>query len=234
MLDNPEYPDCSLQIKFVYPVKYADNAVLEVVSKQFVTSFFGDIFENFPPKEAAEEYAKLYLEDYKSLEPDFQKEMENQHSPIASLFSYFEISSNEITYNSNDLLCYSTFMESYTGGAHGAHSTMNYVINLKDGNVITEEDIFVDDFQDQLAQILVDRITEQNDVKNPKELESVGFFSIDEIYPNGNFQIDDEGITYFFNEFEIATYVVGLTTVKIPYSHIKHLLRKDSPIANLI
>lgn len=234
ILDNAEYPACNLQVKFIFPVKYADKEVLAAVSKQFVSSFFGDIFENYAPKEAVDEYAKLYVEDYKSLEPDYKKELDANDGPIASLFSYEETSSNEITYNKHDILCYSTFVESYTGGAHGSGSTMNYVINLKDGKVLTEEDIFIPDFQDELAQMLVDRIAEQNDVKNPKELESVGFFSIDEIFPNGNFQIDDEGITYYFNEYEIAAYVVGLTTVKLPYKQIKHLLRKDSPIAKLI
>lgn len=235
LLDNPEYPNCDLQINFMYPVKCENKTVLADVQKQFVSSFFGDIYEELSPKEAIDKYVNLYLEDYKSLETYFKEELTGESDmPIASLFSHYENSSNEITYNKNNILCYSVSVESYTGGAHGAHSTMNYALDLTTGTVITEEDIFIKDFQDALAQILVDKITEQNEITNPKELETIGYFSVDEIFPNGNFSLNDKSITYYFNEYEIAAYVVGLITVEIPYGEIKHLLKKESPIANLI
>ena len=81
---------------------------------------------------------------------------------------------------------------------------------------------------------MVDQIAKQNNVANNKELENIGFFSIDEIFPNGNFMVDETGITYSFNEYEIAAYVVGATHVQLPYKEIRHLLRDDSPISSLI
>ena len=45
--------------------------------------------------------------------------------------------------------------------------------------------------------------------------------------------MDEIGITYTFNEYEIATYIVGVTSVRIPYEKIRHLLRKESPIAHI-
>lgn len=235
MMEKPGNPKCNLQLNFTYPVKLANEEVLNTIQKQFISSYMGDMYEELSPEEAVQEYTNIYLEDYKSLEKDFKEETERSHSEhVASWFSYFEISSNKIQYNMNNLLCYSVHFESYTGGAHGIHSRMNYVLNLKTGDVVTEEDIFVEDFQDTIAQLLVDKIAEQNEVENAKELESIGFFSIDEIFPNGNFLVDEEGITYYFNEYEIAAYVVGITHVKLPYGEIKHLLRKDSPIAKLI
>ena len=46
--------------------------------------------------------------------------------------------------------------------------------------------------------------------------------------------MDEEGITYSFNEYEIAAYVVGVTNVRLPYQDIRHLLKDESPIAHLI
>ena len=108
------------------------------------------------------------------------------------------------------------------------------MIDLNAAKPLTEEDLFVDGFAEPMAQILVDQIAKQNDVTDPKELENLGFFSIDEIFPNGNFLVDDKGITYSFNEYEIAAYAVGLTQVTLPYAEIRHLLRDDSPIAAFI
>ena len=54
----------------------------------------------------------------------------------------------------------------------------------------------MDNYQDNLARILVDQIAKQNNVSDAKELENIGFFSVDEIFPNGNFLVDETGITY--------------------------------------
>ena len=138
-----------------------------------------------------------------------------------------------VKFGQNDILSYTVSFENYTGGAHGSHAYNNHVINLKTGNAITEEDIFIENFQDSLAQILIDHIAKQNKVENPKDLENIGFFSVEEIFPNGNFLVDGDGITYTFNEYEIAAYVVRETNVFLPYAEIQYLLKKDSPIYQL-
>lgn len=234
LLDNPENPNCNLQINFTFPAKYENKEILKKIQQQFINSYLGESYETLSPEEAVVRYTEDYLSNYKGLTDEFKAEMAKaDESPVGAWFSYYEMSSNDIAYNKNDMLSYTVNFENYTGGAHGAHSFTNHVINLKTGDVIKEEDIFIENFQDDLAQILVDRIAKQNNIDNPKELESVGFFSIEEIFPNGNFLVDDYGITYTFNEYEIAAYVVGATNVHLPYEEIQYLLKKESPIAHL-
>lgn len=234
LLENPENPNCNLQINFIYPAKYDNKDILKKIQQQFVYSYFGDGYENLSPEEATAKYTEDYLNNYKDLEDEYKAEVAKaDETPVGAWFSYFEMSSNDIAYNKNDILSYTVNFENYTGGAHGAHSFTNHVIDMKTGNLIKEDDIFIEGFQEDLAQILIDRIAKQNTVENPKELENIGFFSIDEIFPNGNFLIDDNGITYTFNEYEIAAYVVGATNVHLPYEEIQYLLKKESPIAHL-
>ncbi|GKG71279.1 DUF3298/DUF4163 domain-containing protein [Parabacteroides sp. AM58-2XD] len=234
LLENPENPNCNLQINFIYPAKYDNKDILKKIQQQFVYSYFGDGYENLSPEEATAKYTEDYLNNYKDLEDEYKAEVAKaDETPVGAWFSYFEMSSNDIAYNKNDILSYTINFENYTGGAHGAHSFTNHVIDMKTGNPIKEDDIFIEGFQEDLAQILIDRIAKQNTVENPKELENIGFFSIDEIFPNGNFLIDDNGITYTFNEYEIAAYVVGATNVHLPYEEIQYLLKKESPIAHL-
>lgn len=234
LLDNPENPNCNLQLNFIYPTKYDNKDILKKIQKQFVLSYYGDNYESLSPEEATAKYTEDYLNSYKELTSEFEVEVtKSDDSPVGAWFSYYEMSSNDIAYNKNDILSYTVNFDNYTGGAHGAHSFTNHVIDMKTGDLITEEDIFIDGYQEDLAQILVDRIAKQNSVENPKELENIGFFSIDEIFPNGNFLIDDYGITYTFNEYEIAAYVVGASNVHLPYVEIQYLLKRDSPIAHL-
>lgn len=234
LLDNPDNPNCNLQLSFTYPAKFSDKEILKKVQNDFVLSYFGENYENLPPEEAVAKYTEDYLNNYKELEADFKAELEKKDDlPVGAWFSYFEMSSDEIVYNQNDILSYTVSFENYTGGAHGSHAYNNHVINLKTGNAITEEDIFIENFQDSLAQRLIDHIAKQNKVENPKDLENIGFFSVEEIFPNGNFLVDGDGITYTFNEYEIAAYVVRETNVFLPYAEIQYLLKKDSPIYQL-
>lgn len=234
LLENPENPNCNLQINFIFPAQYDNKDILQKVQKQFVSSYFGDSYETLSPEEATAKYTEDYLNSYKELTDEYKAELAKaDDTPVGAWFSYYEMSSDDIAYNKNDIISYTVNFENYTGGAHGAHSFMNHVINLKTGNPIAEEDIFIDGYQEDLAQILIDRIAKQNSLDDVKELENIGFFSIDEIFPNGNFLIDDNGITYTYNEYEIAAYVVGATNVHLPYEEIQHLLKKESPIAHL-
>lgn len=234
LLENPENPNCNLQINFTFPAQYDNKDILKKVQKQFVSSYFGDSYETLSPEEATAKYTEDYLNSYKDLTDEYKAELAKaDDTPVGAWFSYYEMSSDDIAYNQNDIISYTVNFENYTGGAHGAHSFTNHVINLKTGNPIAEEDIFIDGYQEDLAQILIDRIAKQNSLDDVKELENIGFFSIDEIFPNGNFLIDDNGITYTYNEYEIAAYVVGATNVHLPYEEIQHLLKKESPIAHL-
>lgn len=234
LLDKPENPNCNLQLHFVYPVKVHDKEMLAKIQQQFVLAYFGENYGDMLPEAAATKYTEDYLKAYKELEDDFKAEVaKSDETPVGAWFSYYEMSSDDIAFNKSDILSYTVNFENYTGGAHGAHSFTNHVLNLKTGLPIKEADIFIENYQDDLAQILIDRITKQNNVENAKDLENIGFFSVDEIFPNANFLIDDNGITYTYNEYEIAAYVVGATNVHLPFEEIQHLLRKDSPISHL-
>lgn len=234
LLENADNPNCDLQLTFTYPAKYADKDILDKIQKLFIFSYFGETYDLYSPQEAVNKYAESYLQMYKELEEDYKQDIKNADTiPVDAWYSYYESSSNEITFNSDHIISYIVSFDNYTGGAHESHSVTNHVIDLTKGEFITEADIFVDGFETHLAQLLVNAIAEQHNLEDPKELENKGYFSIDEIYPNGNFLIDERGITYSFNEYEIAAYVIGITNVHFPFEKIQHLLRQESAVSVL-
>ena len=235
LLNNLDNPNCNLEIKFTYPSQWSDEKLLPELQKQFVLSYFGENYEGYTPEEAAHHYVEDYIAAYKELESDFKEDLSKaDERPVGAWYAYYEMSENSIDFDQQGILSYTVSFENYTGGAHGAHAYNHHVIDLQTAKPLTEADIFVEDYEEKLAQILVDQIAKQNNVANNKELENIGFFSIDEIFPNGNFMVDQTGITYSFNEYEIAAYVVGVTHVQLPYKEIRHLLRDDSPLSSLI
>jgi hypothetical protein len=232
--DNPDYPNCDLQINFTYPSKAGSQQELETLQYLFVDAYFGEGYGGMTPADAVNGYTEDYIEAYKELEGDFEQDLEHSgDAPMASWYAYYEMSDNEVTYNSNGLICFVVNFENYTGGAHGAHSYINRVIHINRGYFLYESYIFVEGFKNQLAQLLVDKIAANNKLSDPKELENIGFFSVEEIYPNGNFLVSESGITYTFNEYEIAAYVVGAIQVELTYKELQSILLKDSPISLL-
>jgi hypothetical protein len=47
---------------------------------------------------------------------------------------------------------------------------------------------------------------------------------------NDNFYISEKGIGFFYNEYDIAPYVMGPTEVLVPYEAIKPYIRPDGPL----
>jgi len=236
LLEDRENPNCSLQINFTFPTSIGgDKELTKKIQGLFITNYFGENYSHLLPEQAVELYIENYLSSYKELEEDFKAEIaRDRNMPMESWFSYSEISTNEINYNKNGLLCYTVSFDGYTGGAHGAHSHMLYTIDIRSGEEITEEEIFVNNYQERLANVLVNKIAKKYDLDNVKELENIGFFNIEEIYPNDNFIVDDSGITYMFNEYEIAAYVVSNIEVYIPFSEIEYLIKRDGAIAHIV
>lgn len=234
-IDNVETnPGCSLQIKFTYPAAFENREILEKLQQQFIESFFGDTGQTLVPAEAAARYVEDYINEFKEEEREYQEEIEEYdiHSD-ETWFTYEMSRSNEIIYNQDNLLSYAIHVSFYTGGAHGAHSIENHVLDIKTGQDIAENEIFADIYNGELSRILVDEIVRMNGVKDARELETIGFFDVNEIAPNGNFYIDGTGITYTFNEYEIAAYAVGAVSVQLPYDKIRPLLRREGPLAKI-
>ena len=233
LLRDSTNPFCSLESAFIFPAEYKDPEILNKLNTHFINSFFGEDILSATPKEAMEKYIYKYISDYKELESDFITEanITGERPSQESWFAYYEMSTNEILYNKCNLISYTVSIEFYTGGAHGGHGYNNHVLHLLTGEELDESDIFIDNYHNDLAQIIVAVIASDNNVTETDELESKGFFNVKEIYPNENFFVDENGITFTFNEYEIAAYFVGRTDVFLPYEKIRHLIREDSPIA---
>lgn len=235
LLGDTTNPFCSLTSVFIFPSDYKDKDILSKLTEHFINSFFSEDSASITPREAMDKYIQKYMADYKELENDFitETKVTGEKPSQESWFAYYEMSSNEIFYNKCNLISYAVSIEYYTGGAHGGHGYNNHVLDIRNGKKLKEEDIFADNYQDDLAQIIIDAIASDKNVTVPEELEDMGYFNIKEIYPNNNFYVDGDGITYTFNAFEIAAYFVGKTDVFLSYDKIRHLIPEDSPIAPL-
>ncbi|MDR0737588.1 MAG: DUF3298 and DUF4163 domain-containing protein [Prevotellaceae bacterium] len=233
LLNNPDNPKYELKLSFSYPAACKDEKLLGKIQGLFLSSFFDETYTNYVPEEAVTRYVEDRLRDYKTLEDEFKKE-KNRRSSSLVRFLRHEMITNKVVFDKEGLISFTVYTETYTGGAHPNHTLINRVIDVQNGAFLTEAELFVEDFKDEMAQILIKKITAQKELNDPKQLEEIGFFDIGKIAPNSNFLIDDDGITYSFNEYEIAAYSAGAVSVHIAYDEIEDLLHKGNPIRHVV
>jgi hypothetical protein len=220
---------CHLSITFIYPDFYKDADILNKLQSAFTERMFSMKYAGLSPAQAIDSFKAQYIKDFqceKFSDEDYNLEDE-------SGFQYYLDLKNTITYNRNNLVSFLVENEIFEGGAHGAHSVFGYVIDLNTGEYITEDAFAGTDYKKNLSEVIIKKIAEANKVSDPKQLEDKGYNNIGDIVPNGNFTIDEKGITYYFNEYEIAAYFIGITKVFIPYEELKIFITDDNPIASL-
>ncbi len=114
---------------------------------------------------------------------------------------YNYVSSTTVTWNLAGIFGTCTHAYGYSGGAHGWYSTGYNNFDVQTGRQITLDDIFLAGYAKPLQQIVDSTLRNDN--------EYGGCFWGEAIPLNNNFKLTNEGITFFYNTYEIAPYVCG-------------------------
>lgn len=112
------------------------------------------------------------------------------------------------------LLCYVISRSSYLGGAHGMYGTECHVYSLADGYEVELADLFDEEQLRRLDALIREDLCRQYNADNERELEEKGFFP-EYIRATENFLVTAEGITFFYNPYEIGCYALGAVEVSV-------------------
>jgi len=225
-------PSCNLKLTFVYPSAAGDKNILDSLQHFFVSSYFDETYAGLKPQEAVRSYENNYVENYKEDYRIFSMNEGDYNNEVYS--SYYEIDNNEIKFNKGGILSYQITQINYKGGASSYDFLRNYSLDVKTVKLISEDDIFKEGYEKALGKVLRDNLIKVKKVKDLIDLENLGYFGLDEMIPNGNFLIDNKGITYTFNKGEYSNYKTEAINLFIPYDEISPLIKEGSPVARFL
>lgn len=226
---------CYLKINYLYPVKYANTDILAKIQKDLNIAFLeGDNYAQLSQADAINKYIADYIENYKKEIELRQTRWEESEDDVEYSFSYSKILSNRVLFDKDALLVYQIKAIDYKSNTDTLTSYRNIVIDLKTGNQLTESDIFIPDYKKALNTIIINEIVSQNNALKPDDLFELGYWGIEDLASNNNFYIDNNGLTYIFNQGEYTARRLGDIRVFLPYKKIAHLLKSDSPISVLL
>ncbi len=229
----------SLKVEFhiEIPVSFTNEIILDSVRKTIITYLFRENYVSYSNDSLVESFSNDLARDYRL-----------SNAPMINLLdsgSFYSFNNEHILsgfslLSDKNIYVYGIERYVFMGGAHGLE-TRNFInFDLKTGKVINENDLFVNNYKNELAELIKRRIIEESketkETKNSEpilSLEDTDFWT-DSIKPNSNFYITDEGINYVFNPYEIAPYYLGQTEVTIPFKRLTNLLKPNSPIAYLV
>lgn len=188
-----------------------------------------------PPKEAVDQYAGKYISDYRNdLEPMYKKDEQEKEdeSSMEAWYSYYKYIKSQVQLYTKHLLVYRYRYEEFTGGAHGIYMTTFLNMDLRTLSPIRLDDLFVSDYEGALTDLLWNQLMADNKVTTRQELEDLGYATTGNLEPTENFYLSPEGITFYYNVYDIAPYVMGPVQITLPYEMVQHLLSDDSMVLN--
>jgi len=222
-------PSCHVKVRYLYPIKYQDSTLLDAFRQASNKFFTGDLLASYDkPQELIRQYISEYLKGYVELEKDF----DSTKRANSEMFMWDEEHLMEVKYNDNNILSMNKSHYQFTGGAHGNGNFYFSVVDLTSGKTLQISDIFIDSYEERITPVIKEKIKEYHGMSSDVELADF-VSSMEALGPNKNFFMDNKGIGFFFNPYEIAEYTGGVSQAYIPFNEIRDLLKKDSPVARL-
>ncbi|MDN5200855.1 DUF3298 domain-containing protein [Fulvivirgaceae bacterium BMA10] len=128
--------------------------------------------------------------------------------------------------NDTDIFSMAMANDSYLGGAHPNYQLHYVNFNVKTGHKLGLEDIIAE--REQLNTIAEVKFRKLKNIDQDQNLSDADFlFENDKFAVNDNFAITNDKLIFYFNDYEIASYAQGPTSLEIPLSEISHLLKNE-------
>lgn len=225
LLGDTAKPYCNLIINIMYP-SASNNAVLKDTMTHYILELcLGDDYTNQTPQIEVQNYVTHYITQYRQeLEPTFKQESDKS---VQEWYNYYRCIKGKASMCNANVLTYRLDLNEYTGGAHNMYSTTYENYDLIRMKKLKTDDLFKPNYQNELTFDIITQLMKDKEVTTKEALAEKGYGTTGTIYPTENFLLDKDGITFFYNVYEIAPYSNGTTAIRIPYSKLKNIINTE-------
>ena len=225
----------TFSIRYAYPVAVnTSDEVLAKLQRAVCRTVLGEAFLDMRPQQAIEAYAAMKHNEYIQNNLPLLQEwaIDHEDEPLGEtlfneelIISAAPIGNCLPLNNIPSLWSYAMDVYEYTGGAHGNRYLLIQNYDLQTGDAVSEQDLFIDDYYEQLKTLLLEALIAQTDeAETKKDLRRLGYSVVD-VVPNENFYVTPEGITYVYNPYEIAPYAMGCIEIFLSWETVRPLIR---------
>lgn len=154
---------------------------------------------------------------------------DDAESPTALLSFFVEemFKSDSLTFNQSDLVSVKISQYDFSGGANGATSIRSANYDLKHNTPVTVHQLFADGSEDKIDELLLAALMKSFGVDSPDALADKGVYFYEEAKMGEYFYLTSEGVTFYFNPYDIAAHFVGPIELTLPYADIAGCLKDE-------
>ncbi|BDS12916.1 DUF3298 and DUF4163 domain-containing protein [Aureispira anguillae] len=211
------------KIVFSYPIIDTlpqQNAVLDSIRDRIETLLLQD---GIGQKSAKDLEARMtqFMEEYK----EHKKEMEEFDLPSGNWVFEMTI---DVLLNTPTLMSLKIHKLEFTGGAHANTWTSYLNLNLKTGEVLSLDDLFLENYQTELLAISEAAFKQKVNLDADTNLIETHYeFNAGDFMLPPNFSIGSTGLHFHYNPYDLGPFALGAISFKIPYQKIRSIINTN-------
>jgi hypothetical protein len=140
---------------------------------------------------------------------------------------WYQEKKDSVKIETGSYIGFSTHFESYMGGAHGNYYILFNNYDIKKNKEISLNDVINKSKFTELTDICEKIFRKQEGISETHSLTDGYFFDQGVFSLPDNFILQNDGILFLYNIYEIKPYVAGDTRLLVPYSSIQNLLTTE-------
>jgi len=144
--------------------------------------------------------------EYKAFKNDFEE----------SALMWEATFDGEVTYQSSEVISIAITSYLNTGGAHGSMNVTFLNFNPSSGELLTLDDVI----GNKLAFTNLAQQHFKASIQTSEDMIFEDYFFGEGFHLPENIGFNDDGITLFYNVYEIASYAIGITEFTIPFEEV--------------
>jgi hypothetical protein len=213
-LEEGQADSLILSVSLEYPVKGASAEAVEKMSQSILAAAFD--LEEEPG--TVEETARRYEDNLKD---GYFNEYENVKE--VGIRSWEDRVNGYFSGKYGPFVSYMVEYYGFRGGAHGIATMTPVVFDGKTGELVPEEAFFVEGYRAPVAALIRSHLLESLE---GDEDALATIFEPDLVGPNGNYEVTKDGVTWYYQPYDIAPFDLGVISVSVPWKELKPYVLK--------
>ena len=216
-------------VKFQYP-EFESNSFNEIIKNEILNIYHDDNDRTKFRPNNFEALAKPFVDDYDQKIKEGQAYVKGANAINKGGFlamPWYMEAAVKVENQTKKYLMLHTNTNWFMGGNHPISMEYYYVYNRKDFKRIKLDDLFQKGYDQKLLNIAEENFRKQEKLKPADKLseEQGYFFNNQRFILNDNFVLNEQGIKFLFNVYEIKPYAAGITELEISYEQLKGILK---------
>lgn len=235
--EGEEVPSCKINLDFSYLKPTAENdSVSPRINAAIQKTLFGNAFMTMTPDKVLSTLADNYIRGYKTdVKGLFDADMHNGMKPadVPAWYNYEYQLNTEMKQGYNGVWNYTLTNFRYTGGAHPNTETTCLNIDSKTGAILKKNDVFNPKDTANICKLIMNELIKETNrrlntdtITSLDGLQEQGILLDTYLYIPSNFLLEKEGVTFYYNHYEIAPYSAGDFRLQVNYDDIQPYMKK--------